>query len=93
MAGSIDVIQRHYLGLGFDLEAIKLDPALPRELGPVKLAFEYRQDDFTLEWTGSVLKITASPSNRATATVRHHGQSELLAPGTELLCSADPASS
>jgi len=33
MAGSIDVIQRHYLGLGFEPDAIKLDPAPPPELG------------------------------------------------------------
>jgi trehalose/maltose hydrolase-like predicted phosphorylase len=89
MAGSIDVIQRHYLGLGFELGAIKLDPAPPPELGPVKLAFEYRQDDFTLEWTGSLLKIVASPDNRASARVRHHGRSEMLAPAAEIVCTAD----
>ena len=49
MAGSIDIIHRHYLGLAFELDAIKLDPAPPPELGRMKLAFEYRQGDFTLQ--------------------------------------------
>jgi trehalose/maltose hydrolase-like predicted phosphorylase len=89
MAGSIDVIQRHYLGLGFELDAIKLDPAPPSKLGPVKLAFEYRQEDFTLEWTGSRLKIAASPDNRTSARVRHHGRYEILPPAAEIVCTAD----
>jgi trehalose/maltose hydrolase-like predicted phosphorylase len=89
MAGSIDVIQRHYLGLGFELDAIKLDPAPPPEFGPVRLAFEYRQGDFALEWTGSLLKVAASPSNRASVTVRHRGRSEMLAPGKEIVCMAE----
>jgi hypothetical protein len=38
-----------FLGFAFELEAIKLDPAPPPELGRMKLAFEYRQGDFTLQ--------------------------------------------
>ncbi|MBO0738154.1 MAG: glycoside hydrolase family 65 protein, partial [Alphaproteobacteria bacterium] len=89
MAGSIDVIQRHYLGLGFELDAIRLDPAPPPELGPVKLTFEYRQDDFTLEWTGSCLKIAASPDNRVITRIRHQRRSQMLAPAAEIVCGTD----
>ena len=89
MAGSIDVIQRHYLGLGFEPGVIKLDPAPPRELGPVKLKFAYRQDNFTLHWTGSVLKIAASPSNRARVTVRYRGKCATLVPDAELTYAID----
>ena len=48
MAGSIDVIQRHYLGLGFEMDAIRLDPARAPKLGPVTIAFVYRQHNFSL---------------------------------------------
>ncbi|HJU20682.1 MAG TPA: glycosyl hydrolase family 65 protein [Stellaceae bacterium] len=90
MAGSIDVLQRHYLGLRLDPDAISLDPALPADLGPVALEFQWRGDRFRLHWAGSRLCLDAEPGNRSTAAVHRGGRSELLPPG-KTLSLTDPA--
>jgi trehalose/maltose hydrolase-like predicted phosphorylase len=84
MAGSLDVLQRHYLGIGFEIDGIRLDPAPPAELGPVRLGFQYRREDFLLEWTGSRLRLEAASSNAASVTVRRGAKRETLRPGTSI---------
>lgn len=81
MAGSIDVIQRHYLGLRFELDGIRLDPAPPPQLGPVALTFRYRGDMFRLRWSGSALSLEAEAGNRTAATVFREDRSARLPPG------------
>ncbi len=84
MAGVLDVIQRHYLGLCLTPDAIWLDPAAPPELGRVSLDFRYRQGDFRLEWNGSRLRITAAATNHGSVSVCCGGRAEELPPGAAL---------
>jgi trehalose/maltose hydrolase-like predicted phosphorylase len=91
MAGAIAVIQRHYLGLDPTGAAIRLDPAPPAELGPISLDFQYRQDDFRLEWDGSRLRLTAAATNRASAAVNHDSRVGTLRPGAALVFGCAPS--
>ncbi|HZU91933.1 MAG TPA: glycoside hydrolase family 65 protein [Stellaceae bacterium] len=85
MAAVLAVVQRHYLGLDLKREAIRLDPAPPPELGPIRLDFRYRQDDFRLDWDGSQLRITAAASNRASAAVGYGARLKTIRPGAALV--------
>jgi len=84
MACAIDVLQRHYLGLRIQAEALALDPAPPPQLGPVLMRFRCRFGDFELHWTGKALRLCASPDNPAAAPVHCQGEEHRLAAGAVL---------
>ena len=85
MAGTLDVLQRHYLGLSPGEECLHLDPSLPPALRPVRLGFRYRGGDFGLAWTGTGLRIEAGAENRAPVTLLCRGRRETLRPGGALV--------
>lgn len=60
MAGTLDVLQRHYLGLRLQPGEIVLRPALPKALGRVRLDFLWRGSAFTLEAAGGEVRMQAS---------------------------------
>lgn len=85
MAGMLDVLQRHYLGLRLEPDAIHLAPAVPERLRPVRMAFRCRFGAFALEWTGRELRLHAEDGNAAAAPVLHRGTREILRPGSALV--------
>jgi len=85
MAGMLDVLQRHYLGLRLEPDAIHLAPAVPEALRPVRMAFRCRFGGFALEWTGQELRLHAEKDNTAPAPVLHRGGRESLRPGSILI--------
>ncbi|WP_160937752.1 glycoside hydrolase family 65 protein [Teichococcus coralli] len=84
MACAIDVLQRHYLGLRVQADALALDPAPPSQLGPVRMRFRCRFGMFELHWSGEALRLCGAPDNVATALVRYQGEERRLAPGATL---------
>ncbi|HWX50831.1 MAG TPA: glycoside hydrolase family 65 protein [Roseomonas sp.] len=84
MACTIDVLQRHYLGLRIQSDALALDPAPPPQLGPVRMRFQCRFGAFELEWTGKALRLHAAPENTAVTPVRCQDEECRLAPGAAL---------
>ncbi len=57
MAGTVDLIQRCYLGLEMRHEILYLNPRLPDELTRLRLRLRYRQASLCLEATHDVLKV------------------------------------
>jgi alpha,alpha-trehalase len=82
MAGTLDVLQRHYLGLDPG-ERLAIDPAPPAELGPVKIAFQYRGCALELDWRDGRMCIRSDADNRAEVSILHAGTTRPLAPGQE----------
>ncbi|MCG7360553.1 glycoside hydrolase family 65 protein [Roseomonas sp. ACRSG] len=84
MGGAIDVLQRHYLGLRVQAEALAIDPAPPEQLGPVRMTFGCRFGRFTLEWTGRVTRLHAADANPAPTRVLCGGERHVVTPGGTL---------
>ena len=81
MAGTLDVLQRHYLGLHVRDDALFIHPSPPAALGPVRMRLQHRSEFLMIEWTGSMLVVIADPANRAALAMIHDGERRLLAPG------------
>lgn len=86
MAGALEVLQRHYLGLTFS-DDIHVNPTIPEWLSPTRFDFVFHNAGFTLDWTGKKLVITSRPENRHKVCIRH-AQIEHLFPGKSLRISA-----
>lgn len=59
MAGTVDLIQRCYLGLETRQHVLWLNPRLPEELSWLRLRIRYRQASLCLEATHDILKVHA----------------------------------
>jgi alpha,alpha-trehalase len=57
MAGTVDLIQRCYLGLEARQDVLWLNPQLPAELTRLCLSIRYRQASLCLEATAEILKV------------------------------------
>lgn len=88
MAGMLDVLQRHYLGLQVGAEGLRLDPAIPPDLCPVRLDIRCRFGGFVLEWTGSALRLASAEGNAGAVAVAHPGGTARLAPGESVTVAA-----
>jgi trehalose/maltose hydrolase-like predicted phosphorylase len=56
-AGSIDILQRHYLGLRAHNGVPWIDPAMPEAPGPVRLDLQFRCNELEVEAAGNRLQI------------------------------------
>lgn len=81
MAGTIDILQRRYLGLDVASDAIVLEPAIPPGLGPVRMDVRCRFGRFELEWSGSHLCLHACAGNGSDVAVLYRGRPHTLGPG------------
>jgi len=84
MACSLDILQRHYLGLHLQDEAIYLTPCLPPELGPLSMDLLHRGQQITLAWTGTAIRLSAAPGNAQALEVIHDESRQWLHPGQTL---------
>ena len=57
MAGTVDLVQRCYLGIETRQEVLWLNPQLPHELKRLRLRIRYRQASLCLDATHEVLKV------------------------------------
>lgn len=69
MAGSLDVLQRHYLGLQPGLDGLHLDPAVPPGLGHVQTALYYRGARLEVTLAAHRLTLRADPGNTGAVTI------------------------
>ena len=65
MAGTLDVLQRHYLGLRIGPEGLRLSPMPPARLGPVRMRLAQDTSLLSLAWDGTRLRFAADASNAA----------------------------
>ncbi len=84
MAATFDVLQRHYLGLRVESDALVLAPAPPEALGAVRMQLLYRGALMELAWDGAALSLQSDPSNGLTLRVRVGEHTRELAPGAAL---------
>ena len=81
MAGTIDLVQRCYLGIEMRASVLHLDPALPDDLGCVKVRLRYRRQILDVEVTHDRLKITSRSFTANPITVAYRGHYRDVAPG------------
>jgi trehalose/maltose hydrolase-like predicted phosphorylase len=79
-AGTIQVLQSHYLGLNVQRDALCVNPAVPEALGRICLNIHYRGSELRLEATATHLKVSSASGN-ARVTVVCRGQRRELEPG------------
>jgi len=84
MAATLDVMQRHYLGLDVDGDGLALSPALPSGLGPVSMGIHYRGGTFELAWDGVALRLASDAANPGEVAVACNGGKEMLRAGASL---------
>jgi trehalose/maltose hydrolase-like predicted phosphorylase len=74
MAGTLDLVERCYLGLETREDALWLNPRLPHQITAMHTLLTYRGHQIHLAVTQKDLTLIASPSNVAPVTVRVDGQ-------------------
>jgi len=89
MAGALDVLQRHYLGLRPALDGLHVFPAIPLELGAVTLRLRYQGQWLVVVWSGNELQVRLTPEATAPVTLVHHEGRTQLTPG-EAWCATYP---
>jgi trehalose/maltose hydrolase-like predicted phosphorylase len=92
MAGTVHLLQHHYLGLRIHDNSICFDPSIPSSLRQLRMSIEFRDNDLKIEVTEDCLRITASALNLSPVQVVCRGDAKALQPGktitTDLGCSS-----
>jgi len=81
MAGSIDLVQRCYVGIEMRANVLHFNPALPDDLGRVRVRLHYRRQLLDVEVDHAVLKITSGASTSSPITIACRGHYREVAPG------------
>ena len=81
MAGSIDLVQRCYIGIEMRMNVLHFDPALSDDLGRVRARLRYRRQIIDVEVDHDVLKISSAASTTSPITIAYRGQYRALAAG------------
>jgi alpha,alpha-trehalase len=81
MAGTIDLVQRCYLGIEMRGYVLHFDPALPSALGRVRARLRYHRQTLDIEATHDELRIGSRPQLAAPITIGYRGRFREVAPG------------
>ena len=93
MAGTVDIVQRAYMGLVVRDDCLWFDPALPEELVSLDTELHYRDHRIRVEVRHGVLRLTTRPGRAAPIRVGFRNIVVELRPGTVTEWSLDQASS
>ncbi len=74
MAGTIDLIQRCYLGIEMRANVLHFDPALPDNLSRVKVRLRYRRQILEIDANHHQLRITSLQVSAPAITVAYRGR-------------------
>ncbi|WP_367198465.1 glycoside hydrolase family 65 protein [Amorphus sp. 3PC139-8] len=83
MAGTIDLIQRCYIGIEMRANALHFDPALPDDLRQIKVRLRYRRQVLDIEVDHDTLRIGSRSFTSAPIKVAYRGHYRDLAPGED----------
>ena len=83
MAGTVDVVQRCYLGIELRAGVLHFDPALPDDLHRVRIRIHYRLHTLEVMANHDCLRIRSTPCPAARIKVAYRGQHRVLAPGED----------
>jgi alpha,alpha-trehalase len=81
MAGSVDLVQRCYLGIGMRGNVLHFDPAFPPELQRVKVRLHYRNQTLEVEANHDTLEIRSGAYTTRSITVAYRGHYREMSPG------------
>jgi alpha,alpha-trehalase len=81
MAGTIDLIQRCYIGIEMRANILHFDPALPDDLGRVKVQLRYRRQLLDVEVNHDLLRISSRSFTSSPIKVAYRGRYRDVAPG------------
>ena len=81
MAGTIDLIQRCYIGIEMRANALHFNPALPDDLRQIKVRLRYRRQLLDVEINHDTLRIGSQSFTSAPIKVAYRGHYRDLAPG------------
>ncbi|MDZ8259286.1 glycoside hydrolase family 65 protein [Nostoc sp. ChiQUE01b] len=84
MAGTLHLLQHHYLGLHAYGGNICLDPFLPTSLNRFHVSLQHQGNDLEIEVIDSHLNIIASPINSSSVQIVCRGDVMDLQPGTSI---------
>jgi len=93
MAGTVDIVQRAYMGLVVRDDCLWFDPALPDELVSLDTELHYRDHRIRVEIGPGVLRLTTRPGSAAPIRVGFRNVVVELRPGTVTEWLLDQASS
>jgi len=81
MAGTIDLIQRCFIGIEMRANALHFDPALPDDLRQIKVRLRYRRQVLDIEVDHDTLRIGSRSFTSVPIKVAYRGHYRDLAPG------------
>lgn len=84
MAGSLDVLQRHYLGIWPERDGLHVCPAPPKTLGDVALSVLYRGASLSVLLQDCQLVIRSAIANRGAVPIKLPSGLVQLSPGEQL---------
>jgi alpha,alpha-trehalase len=81
MAGTVDLVQRCYLGIEPRANVLHLNPRLPDELHGVAIRIRYRRQTLDIKVDHFVLEVTSRRLTAMPVTVAYRGHVRVMAPG------------
>lgn len=81
MAGTVDLIQRCYLGVEMRANVLHFDPALPNDLRRIKVRLHYRRQTLDVDADHDTLRIRSGSLTTTPITIAYRGHYRDLAPG------------
>lgn len=81
MAGTIDLIQRCYVGIETRANVLHFNPALPMDLGAICVKLRYRRQVLDVEASHETLKISSRSFTASPITIAYRGHFRDVAPG------------
>jgi alpha,alpha-trehalase len=85
MAGTIDLIQRCYIGIEMRANALHFDPALPEDLRQIKVRLRYRRQLLDIVVNHDTLRIGSRSFSSVPIKVAYRGHYRDLTPGETCL--------
>jgi trehalose/maltose hydrolase-like predicted phosphorylase len=93
MAGSVDIVTRHYAGLELRRDGVHLSPELPLRMRRLRFRVLHHARWFNVELTQERLYITLDDAEPGGARVHVQGRPYVLSPGKRLEVRIEPRSS
>lgn len=81
MAGTLDLIQRCYVGVETRANALHFNPTLPQDLTSVRVQLRYRRQVLNIEVTHDRLKVASEPIPTAPITIVYRDHIRQVVPG------------
>jgi trehalose/maltose hydrolase-like predicted phosphorylase len=84
LAGSIDILQRPYLGVPAHNGVLWIDPAMPEALGPIRFGCQFRRNELEVEATGNRLQIKSASKAPSDVAIGFRGERRIRCSGESI---------